>query len=84
MAEIDGQEFVSLRADEVLPGDLVHNDGQVCVAWGVERVGDSQVTLYFSTTADQPWRDLGERTTWNSNPVWVGAYDARVTGRSER
>lgn len=81
-ATIDGRLFESLRADEVQSGDTVYVAPHgLCVAYWVGPKGESQVELFLGTTSDLEFKDLGERVEWNSNPVWVSAYDARVTGR---
>lgn len=80
-ATIDGHEFVSVRVDAIREGDLVHHDGQRVVVWGIEVTSEGSRTLFLGTTADVPFEFRGEIDTWNSNAIWLGAYDAEVTGR---
>jgi hypothetical protein len=77
--EIEGCLYESLRADQVQAGDTVHmgvDADRRCVVWGVEPRGASQTELFLGTCADVPFELLGSITEWNSNPVWVAAYDA--------
>jgi hypothetical protein len=82
MAVIDNHPYESIRADEVREGDTLHHDGRPCVCWGIEAQGPSQVTLYLRGLSHSEldlWRPV---TTWNSNPIWISEYDAKVTGRA--
>lgn len=80
MVEIDGHDYVSLRADEVREGDTVHL-GERLACWGAERRSEGHVELFVGTTADRPFELRPSVTTSSSNPVWVSSYDAQVTGR---
>lgn len=80
----DGDEWVSVTADLLREGDTIHLDGRAGVVWGVEPASE-QVTLFIHDClggGEFKQEHLREPLTIHGkNPVWLVAFDARVTGR---